>query len=281
MKDLLVAVHQANDEKDINVTDEEVTNAQKLLDTNGDGQITEAEFVAWYKKSIFFNKAVQRRNTLVEQETEAEKKREEEGLDLTWPENLQGRIIFVLIAPIVFPLSWTIPDVRSEKGKKWYPVALAASIIWLGIYSLLMVWWATVLGVSLGIDVAVLGLTLLAAGTSVPDLLTSIIVARHGEGDMAVSSSIGSNIFDVLVGLPMPWFFFSIYKAILGEAPKAVVVADSLAISIFVLFVMLAAVLGSIKLNKWRMTKRLGYVMFLLYGLFVAQDLMQTYDVFG
>jgi|EP01046_Picozoa_sp_COSAG06_P032372 Ca2+/Na+ antiporter len=50
-----------------------------------------------------------------------------------------------------------------------------------------------------------MGLTFLAAGTSVPDLLTSVIVARQGHGDMAVSSSIGSNIFDVLVGLPFPW----------------------------------------------------------------------------
>ena len=51
-----------------------------------------------------------------------------------------------------------------------------------------------------------MGLTFLAAGTSVPDLLTSVIVARQGQGDMAVSSSIGSNIFDVLVGLPFPWY---------------------------------------------------------------------------
>lgn len=46
----------------------------------------------------------------------------------------------------------------------------------------------------------VMGLTLLAAGTSVPDLITSVIVARKGFGDMAVSSSVGSNIFDVTVG---------------------------------------------------------------------------------
>ena len=36
-----------------------------------------------------------------------------------------------------------------------------------------------------------MGLTVLAAGTSVPDLMTSVIVARQGKGDMAVSSSIG------------------------------------------------------------------------------------------
>ena len=46
----------------------------------------------------------------------------------------------------------------------------------------------------------VMGLTFLAAGTSIPDLFTSVIVARKGFGDMAVSSSVGSNIFDVTVG---------------------------------------------------------------------------------
>ena len=46
----------------------------------------------------------------------------------------------------------------------------------------------------------VMGLTFLAAGTSIPDLITSVLVAKEGLGDMAVSSSIGSNIFDVTVG---------------------------------------------------------------------------------
>lgn len=45
-----------------------------------------------------------------------------------------------------------------------------------------------------------MGLTILAAGTSIPDLITSVIVARKGLGDMAVSSSVGSNIFDITVG---------------------------------------------------------------------------------
>lgn len=50
-----------------------------------------------------------------------------------------------------------------------------------------------------------MGLTMLAAGTSIPDLITSVIVARKGLGDMAVSSSVGSNIFDITVGYrPFP-----------------------------------------------------------------------------
>ena len=70
---------------------------------------------------------------------------------------------------------------------------------------MLQVWWATLAGEVLDIPDPVMGLTFLAAGTSIPDLLSSVIVARQGAGDMAVSSSIGSNIFDVLVGLPLPW----------------------------------------------------------------------------
>lgn len=48
--------------------------------------------------------------------------------------------------------------------------------------------------------IQVMGLTFLAAGTSIPDLITSVIVARKGFGDMAVSSSVGSNLFDITVG---------------------------------------------------------------------------------
>mmetsp|Transcript_20311 Transcript_20311/g.29742 ORF Transcript_20311/g.29742 Transcript_20311/m.29742 type:complete len:88 (-) Transcript_20311:574-837(-) len=74
-----------------------------------------------------------------------------------------------------------------------------------------MVDWAEIIGNTLGIPPFIMGLTFLAAGTSVPDLLSSVIVARRGEGDMAVSSSIGSNIFDILVGLPVPWIIFIAY----------------------------------------------------------------------
>ena len=98
----------------------------------------------------------------------------------------------------------TMPDVRKASKKKYFVWTFFMSIVWVGVYSYLMVWWATEIGCAFGIPDAVMGLTFLAAGTSVPDLLTSVIVARQGHGDMAVSSSIGSNIFDVLVGLPFP-----------------------------------------------------------------------------
>ena len=58
-----------------------------------------------------------------------------------------------------------------------------------------MVWMADVIGQVAKIPIEIMGLTFLAAGTSVPDLITSVIVAKKGLGDMAVSSSIGEDFF--------------------------------------------------------------------------------------
>ena len=62
-------------------------------------------------------------------------------------------------------------------------VTFFGSIIWIAIYSYLMVWWATTTGKTFDIPDAIMGLTFLAAGTSVPDLITSVLVAKQGKGD--------------------------------------------------------------------------------------------------
>merc|ERR1719387_640918 len=83
------------------------------------------------------------------------------------------------------------------------------SLCWIAFFSYLLVYAVELFGEAIlggGNNVTiVMGFTVLAAGTSIPDLVSSMAVARAGEGDMAVSSSIGSNIFDILVGLPIPW----------------------------------------------------------------------------
>jgi len=98
---------------------------------------------------------------------------------------------------------------------------------------------------------------------------------------MAVSSSIGSNIFDVLVGLPIPWFFFTFTIGLEENDEPYIKVSEkgdpSVPISIGILFLMLVIVLIIIWLNKWTMTKMLGYSMFALYVIFVIQDLLQYY----
>lgn len=88
---------------------------------------------------------------------------------------------------------------------KNYLRAFAVSIFFIALLSWILVESAIVFAGSLGIPPVIVALTLLAGGTSAPDLISSVVVARQGRGDMAVANAIGSNIFDILVGLGFPW----------------------------------------------------------------------------
>ncbi len=57
---------------------------------------------------------------------------------------------------------------------------------------------ATKIAESLGVSQTVIGLTIVAIGTSLPELVTSIIACRKGSTDMAIGNVIGSNIFNIL-----------------------------------------------------------------------------------
>lgn len=186
-----------------------------------------------------------------------------------------GVIVWVVSLPLMFPLWLTLPDMENPEKKKWFPVTFIGSILWIAAYSYFMVWWATIFGRVVGISDAVMGLTVLAAGTSVPDLITSVLVAQQGHGDMAVSSSIGSNIFDVTVGLPLPWLLWSISKK--GAAMQ--VNSAGMGCSIGMLFLMLLIVVIAIICFKWKMTKPMGGIMVMMYGVFVAVSLLLSQKV--
>jgi len=187
------------------------------------------------------------------------------------PNGFRPKFWYFLTIILILLFYYTIPDVRKRNNEKYRYIAFIVSIIWVGFASYLMVTWTEVIGDTLKIPIVVMGLTFLAAGTSVPDLLSSMVVARNGYGDMAVSSSIGSNIFDILVGLPLPWLSYTIIKQ------KSVYVdAQGLELSVLILLAMVAAVILLIKLAKWKMTKQVGFAMLLLYIGFVTQDLLRS-----
>merc|ERR1740130_318163 len=81
----------------------------------------------------------------------------------------------------------------------------SASIANIGLCTYVMVDSTSRTGCNLNISPLIMGLVFLAAGTSVPDALGSIAVAKQGEGDMAVANALGSNVFDILLGLSIPW----------------------------------------------------------------------------
>ncbi|XP_065596689.1 sodium/potassium/calcium exchanger 2 isoform X1 [Cyrtonyx montezumae] len=195
---------------------------------------------------------------------------EDQPLSLAWPDTPRKQLTYLLVLPIVFPLWVSLPDVRNPRSRKFFPITFFGSISWIAFFSYLMVWWAHQVGETIGISEEIMGLTILAAGTSIPDLITSVIVARKGLGDMAVSSSVGSNIFDITVGLPLPWLLY----AVINSFSPVTVSSNGLFCAIVLLFIMLLFVILSIAFCKWRMNKFLGFLMFGLYFVFLIVSVL-------
>lgn len=88
---------------------------------------------------------------------------------------------------------------------------VVAGLILLIISSRLLVWGAVTIAESLGVSDLIIGLTIVALGTSLPELAATIVAARKGEHDIAIGNVVGSNMFNLLavVGIagtiaPMP-----------------------------------------------------------------------------
>jgi Ca2+/Na+ antiporter len=183
---------------------------------------------------------------------------------MTKPDGALNQLIWYLSLPIYVPLYYLTP----EPTEKMFLVTFVESLVWIAGYSFLLVWWVEILGQVLGIRTIIMGFTLLAAGTSIPDAVSSMAVAKMGEGDMAVSSSIGSNIFDILVGLPIPWMI----KIGIIEGVDFEVVIGSPYITFYVLLLlfMVFLVIVSIHCLGWVLNKPLGACMAALYVAFLV-----------
>ena len=117
-------------------------------------------------------------------------------------------------------------------------------------------------------------MTILASGTSIPDALSSMYMAKEGRGDMAISSSIGSNVFDILVGLPVPTIIKYIVVAAQGNNLNKLARwnfdTTGIVFDTVLLLMMVALIVTSIMLTNWVLNIKLGTMMFLLYFIFLV-----------
>ena len=116
-----------------------------------------------------------------------------------------------LTAALVLYLSWSVVAARREgaapgaeaPGASGAPAWVSAALVAGGLGGLvwgadLFVGAATALAERAGVPDAVIGLTVVAVGTSLPELATSAVAAARGEGAIAVGNVVGSNLFNAL-----------------------------------------------------------------------------------
>lgn len=99
-----------------------------------------------------------------------------------------------------FSREYAEPKMTTGKSVVFFVTGLIALLI--GSRSL--IWGATGIAEMLGVSDLVIGLTIVAIGTSLPELAASIVSALKGEHDLAVGNILGSNIFNLLAVLAMP-----------------------------------------------------------------------------
>lgn len=115
-----------------------------------------------------------------------------------------------------------------------------------------------------------MGLTFLAAGTSVPEAVSSVIVTNHGHGSMGLSSSIGSNTFDILLCLGLPWLIKTwLYPKIPGQH-SIIINSAGLTYSAISLLSTLLMFYLSLVWNKFKLDWKIGLTCLLMYIGFLS-----------
>jgi cation:H+ antiporter len=123
---------------------------------------------------------------------------------------LEGILLVSLMAPL---LAWFIYNKKQqpEDEEETANMTMFSAAIWFAIGLALLVtsaeilvWGATTVATSFDISPLVIGLTIVAIGTSLPELAASVISALKGHYDIAIGNVIGSNIFNLLLVAGIP-----------------------------------------------------------------------------
>ncbi len=150
---------------------------------------------------------------------------------------------------------------KAEKAK--FKISVSLILVALGIAGViigsnLIVNSATTIATDIGISERVIAMTVIALGTSLPELVTTLTAARKGEAELAVGNIIGSNIFNICMVLGVP-------VALFGKVtPGSFQVVD------LVMLVVSAVILFIFATTKRKISRREGALMLLTFVAYYA-----------
>ncbi|KAH8419769.1 hypothetical protein KR009_002288, partial [Drosophila setifemur] len=209
--------------------------------------------------------------------------RDEEGYSLlTYPKDKScfAQFTWLIIWPIHLLFRIAIPDCKKAKNNKIFPLTFIMCIVWIGSLSYVVAWMITIIGDTLKIPDSVMGITFLAAGTSVPEAVSSVIVAKRGHGSMGICNSIGSNTFDILLCLGVPWLIKAVFFPIQPGQNYVAINSAGLEYSAITLLSTLFLLYLTFSTNKFKLDKKVGTACLVMYLVFMVFASLIELNVF-
>ncbi|TVY20568.1 putative cation exchanger [Lachnellula arida] len=156
-------------------------------------------------------------------------------------------------------------------------LGFVVSIAWISTIANEVVGVLKAFGVILGISDAILGLTIFAVGNSLGDLVADITVARLGYPVMALSACFGGPMLNILIGIGVSGLYMTIKESNAHHAkhpdkkikykPYHIEVSRTLMVSAVTLLVTLMGLLIAVPMNKWVMSRRIGWGLIILWSI--------------
>ena len=177
------------------------------------------------------------------------------------------------VAKVLSYLYFDLTEKNSQKTPIWKMIwNVSLSILFVIFFSTLMVDNAVSLATFFKISPVVISLTILAAGTSIPDLLASIKTAREGYGDTAVANAVGSNIFDILANLGLTWGI----GIIIGGGKSLKVDTNNLNGSILLLLASTISLIMVLIAKKFHLGRVVSVILMSSYVFYIAFEVAKA-----
>ena len=119
---------------------------------------------------------------------------------------------------------------------------------------------ATAIAKAVGLSERFIGLTIVALGTSLPELVTSVTAARKGNSDIAIGNIVGSNIFNIL-------FVIGTSALIVPVIYEATFLVDAIVALAAGVVLWIATIRKKMLTRPWAITMLIGYAIYLVYLL--------------
>ena len=177
---------------------------------------------------------------------------------------LEGLLLLIIFASYISYLMYVAIKERKDNDEDVKELSMFQAFRWTIVGLIFIVWGsdvtvdaATSIAKILGLSERFIGLTIVALGTSLPELFTSVMAARKGNADIAIGNIVGSNIFNILfvVGL----------SAMVIPVPFAEGFRFDTIVALLAALMLLLCVLKDKKLKGWA-----GVLMLLSYAGYFA-----------